>query len=247
MKQQTGGQNHLIFRVCSLGLIFLLASLFVSCGIEEYYYLPQIPEIAINRNFNDDATLTIPQIPPEFYYATGYKIFYRIYLSDNHSGSWETMNTINNSLVSDYNAFLPLTDPTDLTSIISANTFSNRGYHELDYIFDDKSGGTLRIHFPTLDYDIPIITLNGGASVPLLRSRALVSPAPIGNLYFQNTPELSNENATSEINADVASGSGDEYAYAAMYIVIVGNNPENFTRIFGKPTFINVFKLTDSF
>ena len=155
------------------------------------------------------------------------------------------MNLINPSLVTDYNVFLPLTDPTNITSIFYSNTFSNRGYFELDNNID-ISGGTLRIQFPTAAYGIPNLTLNGVSS-NLFRSSVLVSPLPLGNLYFQKTFELNNSNATSAINADVASGSIDTYAYAAMYIVSVGNNPENFTRIFSKPTFINIFKLTDAF
>jgi len=54
------------------------------------------------------------------------------------------------------------------------------------------------------------------------------------------------QNANSGLNMDVASGQVG-HAYVAMYIVAVGQNPQNFSRIFGKPTFINIFILPNTF
>ncbi|GBU27713.1 hypothetical protein R84B8_01252 [Treponema sp. R8-4-B8] len=74
------------------------------------------------------------------------------------------------------------------------------------------------------------------------------SPKPENDKYFRNSDDLKNYTyATSTINADVSGQQNDvnnqTQAYASMYIVAVGQNPGNFTRLYGKPTHINVFLL----
>ena len=214
----------------------------MSCGIEEYYYLPQIPEVNINVQFNTNAIIEIPAISTTtFYYASGYSIFYRIYLSAEPAGSSENKSAVNPSLLEDFNFFYPYTDPSNYTLITSANTFSSRGYFELDYIIDidDKR---LDISFSP---GTPEIVLDN-VSQPIKRSRDVRNNNPQVTESFMNTAELcKNENAVSTYNADTAPIRNAQplFAYTAMYFVTVGMNPETFNRIYSKPTFIGVFIL----
>ena len=66
-------------------IVILLAAFILSCGIEENYFLPQVPEAYISRELNSDAMLIIPSID-QYYYALNYTIFYKIYISG-HSTS----------------------------------------------------------------------------------------------------------------------------------------------------------------
>ena len=228
--------------------------LFFSCGIQEYYYLPQVPESYITSSLTDSATIRIPSISSEYYYATNYSIFYRIYISGENLTSIQTtdMNSINPALTGDYTWFLGYTD-TSSTSVTTLNTFKSRNYYEIELdgeaiadIFS-KNGGTLRILFPTSPGSYPSVSLNGGAEIRLRRSGELTSPLPLDDPFFRNTNELNNNaNATNLINADVAAGRtgiAQRFAYVSMYIVARGK--DGFSSIFGKPTHINIFKLPD--
>jgi hypothetical protein len=219
-------------------------TVFLSCGIEEYYFLPQVPETSITSSITN-ADINIPSIPNDpYFYANSYAIFYRIYASDHltFSSSPSEFNLISPYLSSDYNYFLPITNPANMSATISANTFRSRNFFELEFEGIDtvnmlpKTGGRLNINFPaSLGYP----TANG---VRLLRSNQLIAPRP--DMYFRYSLELAAaENANNNINADVTGLSGAIYAYVAMYIVTVGTHPENFTRIYSKPTFISVFRL----
>ena len=62
--------------------MLLLAN--ISCGLEEYYYLPPIPQGGIFVSDNTKAEITIPNVytPANGYgYFYTFKIFYRIYIS----------------------------------------------------------------------------------------------------------------------------------------------------------------------
>jgi hypothetical protein len=237
-----------VFVICIACII-----VFLSCGVEEYYYLPQVPEGNVINVMNTSATVDIPPIPEEYYYAGYYAIFYRIYASNyfTQSLSSNELSLISPNLSSDYNYFLPITNPTNTSSTTSINTFKNRNFFELE--FDEiaavdmlpKTGGSLWINFPTNPGTFPIASLDSGENKDLRRSSKMISPEPIGDLSFRNSAELRNAaNANSNKNADVAGRTGDmNYAYAAMYIAAVGTNPGNFTTIFSKPTFISVFRL----
>jgi hypothetical protein len=226
-----------IFALISLGCLGLL-----SCGIEAHFYLPQVPEP--QRSFNTGATLFIP---PDFldgyYYATGYRIFYRIYRSSVPAGDYENIGHIqNNTLTSDFNFFASFTDP-QTNSIISSRTFSNRGFFELDFetaLGIGTDGGTLSFIFHDTGI-IPTVSINNGPSVILRRSANLIN-IPDLDFYLRNTEGL-NDSALN--NADVASGQHNAgFAYVLMYIVAIGNNPENFDIIVSsKPTLINLFRL----
>ena len=222
-----------------------------SCGIDEYYYLPQLSESSITRISNTEAVINLPSIS-QYYYATNYIIFYRIYISD-HLASSDIQTPslrydISSYLASDYDSLYSLTDPTNSASITSVNTFINRNYYILEFDGTNTgnilsgSGGTLRIIFPT-GQDRPYVNNNQSY---LRRSSELISPEPAGDPFFRNTPELNNSAyAISTKNADVAPGRNN-YAYVSMYIVAAGYNNELFSPIYSKPTHISIFKLPDA-
>ena len=234
--------------------IVFLFSFFLSCGIEEYYFLPQVPENNITSTLTDSATIMLPSIT-QYYYATNYSIFYRIYISDLSEASIQTSNLsrINSDLSRDYGLLSRYTDPTG-TSVTTSNTFETLRYYEIELDGEDveniftKNGGTLMIRFRYIPGSYPTVSLNNGIEINLRRSGQLTSPRPQGDLSFRNTSELNDEaNATAEINADVAGRTGitDRYAYVSMYIVARGYNSEIFSQIFGKPTHINIFRLPE--
>jgi len=213
-----------------------------SCGIEEYYYLPQVPEVNITRIFTDSATITIPPLSEP--YATGYYVYYRIYISDHYSAGNITtpdeMKQINASLTSDYNTFYPITNPANSTYITNVNTFGSRGYYALEFSSDytiPKSGGILEFEFPAAG-DLPIAKI-ANLNYNLLRIRQS-APQPDRNFFYST--EL-NRIANSSNNPDVARNTSEGYAYVSMYIVAVGVNQENFSPIYSKPTHINIFRL----
>ena len=239
--------------------LLLLSGFLVSCGLETYYFLRQVPEELINRTFNTEATIILPPID-DSYYALNYAIFYRIYISEHLTESGEPtvaeMNTMHPNLASDYNAIFPSTDPTNLTANTNVNTLlKNRNYFELELDGVDindllsTNGGSLRILFPTTTGDYPVLSINNEQEIRLIRSGELISPEPSGDPFFRNTDELGDPaNAINDRNRDVASRTGlsQQFAYASMYIVAVGLDPILFTPIYSKPTHISIFKLPDT-
>ena len=235
-----------------LALFFLLA-VFLSCGIDEYYYLPQVPEGNIIRHNNTEASIILP--PIDYYYATNYSIFYRIYISAHQAaGEIKTSSERSNispALARDFDAFFSITDPAS-TSLPSSNTFTNRNYFELEFEGEEInnilsiSGRTLNIKFPTGTKYYPFVTLGDGREFYLRRSGNLISPVP--DRFFRNTSELSKyENAVQNINEDVEGRSNvSDYAYVSMYIVAVGYNNTQFNYIYSKPTHISIFRLPDA-
>ena len=235
---------------------FILFCLFfiLSCGIDEHYYLPQVPESNITRTNNTEARVILPQID-NYYYATSYSIYYRIYIS-NYPAEGEIISlaerrNISPSLVSDFDTFSSFTNPTS-TSLPASNTFSNRDYFELEFDGEETSsilsigGSTLNFIFPTWSGCVPAVVLNNGREIPLCRSGNLISPEPSGNPFFRNASGLSDYNFSTQDNKnkDVAGRYGmSEHAYVSMYIVAVGYNNTDFNYIYSKPTFISIFKL----
>ena len=239
-----------------LAILFLF-SFFSSCGIQENYYLPQIPENNIRRTDNTAAVLNIPSIN-SYYFSRGYRIFYRIYISNSlTSAGIDTNNdrsNINSALVNDFNVFEPIANPANTTSITNRNTFINRSYFELELEGTTdiisvltQAGGTVSIEFLQIPGMHPVLTINE-KNYNLLRSTGegtrTFSPLP-EDRYFFSTPELNAyENAVSDVNGDVAGRSdASDYAYVSMYIVAMGNDPTNFTPVYSKPTLINIFRL----
>jgi hypothetical protein len=243
-------------------IIVLICFFVFSCGLDEYYYLPQVPQDSITTNQNTEAILTIPSLTQS--YATKYAIYYRIYISGQIVDSFQTsspfLSNINQDLERDFSTiFQTAADPTNTSSITSVNSlFINRGYFELELDGADAAnifstgGGTFRFRFPTATFDSPVLIVNEdeGQKYPLRRcSTDLISPEP--DMFFRNTAELNDPaKATLNINADVASRTGlalPRYAYVSMYILAVGLNPVDFTPIYSKPTHICIFKLPDAF
>jgi len=221
----------------------------ISCGVEEHYYLPQLSEGYITRTLNTGAIIKIPPISAEFYYATYYTIFYRIYPSASPPLSNEItqsdMHDISSFLASDYSNLYNFTDPTKTSSVPSPSTFTNMKYFEIEFEGANvlsTAGGTLDIIFPDSG-STPYVNING-EHFNLIRSSRLNSPEP-PDRYFYNKPELYNSSFVNR-NADVAVHSGSpqyQCTYVSMYIAAVGTNPTNFSQIISKPTHISVFRL----
>jgi len=236
--------------------VILISCLFLlTCGIDEYYYLPQISQSLISTTSNTEANINIPSnfLNGVEHYATGYVIFYKIYISDLQQNTITEILSSNSRMSSDYSALYPYTDPSNQTTITSLTTFSSRGYYELELegtnIRDtvlSKNGGNIKMQFPIRSGAEPFIEY-GGRTYFLLRSNGGGSFKPVPeNRYFFNSDDLRNySNATPLINADVSGQSGSPlYAYASMYIASVGMNPRNFSRLYSKPTHIHIFLLT---
>jgi hypothetical protein len=235
-------------------MLNILPAVFLfSCGLEEYYDLPQVPQINIKTIFNTDAVIVIPAVPdPPYYYATNYSIFYRIYISESdvstEISSPAQRSQISASLASDFNALEQFTNPAN-SSVPSASTFRNRNYFELEFegstinsfltTIGVTLNRTLNIKFPTEPGGFPVVFFDNDPEIRLRRSGNLISPEPIGDPFLRNTPALNNT-----INADVSARSGN-YAYISMYIVAVGYDNSQFTPIYSKPTHISIFKLPD--
>ncbi|MCL2185104.1 MAG: hypothetical protein FWB86_04510 [Treponema sp.] len=245
-------------------IFFLLLPIFIffTCGIPEYYFLEQVPEG--QRTMTSGATITL--YTPS-YYADGYRIYYKIYLSDNNQeSSVEAANErifINSTLNTDFNFFDPYTDPNRYDKILGENTFKDQKYHALELYNADinsllgnipSQGLTLDFFFPvTLGLDnFPYLILNNSSPYLLWRSsNELITPKPDDDLSFRRSDELSfNEYAVSTINPDVTpnnqASSVASYAYVSMYIVAIGSNPVSFGTLYSKPTFISIFKLPEA-
>jgi len=156
-----------------LFLFVFLSFSFFTCGIDKYYYLPQVSEGNIKMTANTEALITLPRLSnnPEYSnYNPGYSIFYRIYISNNPINAeiqQSDLSTINSTLNSDFSAFYPLTDPTNYSSLANSNTFRNRNYHELELDGVNISnvltgnGSTFRINFLPITGERPAIIDTG--------------------------------------------------------------------------------------
>ena len=235
-----------IFTLCLFTLL--------SCGIEDIPYLLQVPESGITRTLTNKAEITLPSLT-SFSFATGYIIYYKIYIIRSEFGTVPELIANNSRISNDYNTLYRFTDPANGSSIPSLTTFSNSGFYELEIdtltikkTILSKSGGVFNIEFPLTPGEKPnILSLNSvdsGTRYTLYRSNGGGTFNPKPDRYFLSSTDLNAyANATSTTNADVSGEDGvSEFAYASMYIVAVGTN-QNFSRVYGKPTFINIFKL----
>jgi hypothetical protein len=235
------------------GIILVFSILFTTCGIFEYYYLPQIPEGI--RVSNTSVTMNIPSVNTSMYhYARGYTIYYRIYLSNHPTDvdlttSEGDRQAINQILWAHYNAFFPFTDPATTTPI-TMSTFLDRNFYELDIVGADirnvltLQGGLLSINF--FHGEHPFLTVNEGTRYPLSRTNAgrTFFTHIIPDYYFNKTDELNIIGPDTNLDVERlnAANEGSE-AYVLMYLVMVGENPENFTSVLSKPTLISIFRL----
>jgi len=247
-------------------LVFLPIFLF-ACGIDVYYYLPQLSEGNITTELNTFATIVLPSLSED--YARGYSIYYRVYISDFPIDTITTqseMNSINPLLTSDWNALSQFTNPINYSQLPTSNTFRNRNYHEMqlenESINNLLAGGiTFNLSFPPIIGERPTLIIPGRIDTATQEefSRNLFRNSGDGNnnginfdpkpdRYFFYSTELVNEtNHTLGINNDIAlrNTGVSGHAYVSMYIVAVGSNPTNFSQIYSKPTHIGVFKLPD--
>jgi len=238
-------------------VILVLCFFLLTCGIDEYYYLPQVPEVGITREINTKADINIPSnlLNDVSHYAIGYVIFYKIYTSEKDNDNIEILRGDDYPRIkSDYNVLFTYTDSTNATSIPSLTTFSGRGFYELELekinigTILSTNGGSFSINFQPITGVEPFIEYNGNKYI-LLRSNdnGKFNPIPVDR-YFFGSDDLKNEDNASQksptINADVSGQSGiPQYAFVSMYIVAVGSNPRNFSKFYGKPTHISIFKL----
>ena len=252
-------------------VLILIISLLclLSCGLEDVPFINYIPDGAITDN--SSARIRLPSNAFEGYenppvgYFNRFEIYYRIYISgEQFSGLINTSTLrgqINSSLNSDFESLRSLTDKTSTTTLPSNldTTFGNRRYFKLaleetniDTLLDRSSlGQELEIRFPTVNGEIPELTLNG-SSYTLLRAVSgpglNFNPRP-ENRYFQNHPDLFNrENATNNINADVASNTRTtpelRFTWVSMYIFAVGK--DYLSTIYSQPTHLGIFFLTNA-
>ena len=248
-------------------LLLLLPIYFYACGLEQEYYLPQVPLSNIESRLNTEVDITLDNLTSDYgVYSPGYSIFYKIYISDQHFEAQilqANMKGINSTLESDFNSFLPFTDPTNYASLPNANTFRNRYYHELELnginitSMLTGNGGSFNIFFPLVSGEYPRMTDQAtGATAYLFRNSGtgnnngiFFTPKP--DRFFTYSFDLVNETdypilPAGGINNDVSLKGNLKidigFAYVSMYIVAVGVGG-NFSRILSKPTHIGVFKL----
>jgi len=254
----------------SIVFIFFL-SLFglLSCGLEDIPYIDYIPDGTVTEN---SSSIQLPTSSAEGYesapigYFVRFEIFYRIYISGEPlSGLINTSairRQINTTLDSDFQGLYNLTDKTS-TSANPSNldtTFTTRRFFKLTLEEDNidnilgrgSLGRTLDIRFSPVSGELPVLILND-ASYTLRRAVSgpsiLFNPVP-DNRYFLNHADLfATENATNDINADVAVNpqsipESPRYTYISMYIFAIGR--DYLTTIYSQPTHLGIFRLAEA-
>ncbi|GHT64185.1 hypothetical protein FACS1894110_03360 [Spirochaetia bacterium] len=256
----TNRLKSFVFKFC---LLLFAAGVFLSCGIDEYQYLPAVPVGNITVQFNNQATIWLESLESSVRtYFTHYTIFYRIYISDfPESGTIQTtdLNKINSTLASDYRTIEPKTTSSKTTPETSTISSLFRNYQTLSYeqgsvetdVINSPNRNKLVIDFPQTPGSIPYLTIDDGSPWRLYRSTSNGngSFSPVPDRYFRNTDGINNsDNAIPAKNGDVANKTGitgDRYTYVAMYIVSTGIDTAAYTPIYSIPTFIGIFRLPD--
>jgi hypothetical protein len=233
--------------MCAVSFVFF------ACGIEDYIYLEPIPENSVIQR-DTMVEIRLPQVGNVYF--SNFAIFYRIYISGVPLAvvAPSQYSTLNPSLSSDYNTFLPYTNVATNTTVNTGTVgtlFKNRNYWKIEVEGADidgvltGNGQTVKVDFQYVTGRAPTLE-RGGTSYVLRRSNGEGAFTPVPDRRFLDTAELnSTNNATALVNADVAPVSGSSsgnYAYAAMYIVAMGND-NNFSPIYSSPTFLGVFRL----
>jgi len=261
-------------RTCAVLLVsFFSFFCLLSCGLESFYYIDNIPYSEIQDTVS--ATIMLPSSGDEGYgnYFTHFIIFYRIYISDMQERgriAEAATNNVNNkqlntALNSDFSNLYSYTDKTS-TNVSTANlenTFLNRKYFKLELEGRDiinvlgirSLGRRLTIQFDQTSGVRPTLILENDTPYNLLRDKDSigVNASPVmRSRNFLNHPDLYNPaNAVADVNADVAKDSKPNadfrYTYVSMYIAATGKSYELPPRsIYSQPTFIGVFRLAES-
>ena len=230
-------------------IVFSAHFLVISCGVDEYAYIYPIPQENISTSLNRTATVRIPGNNAGTVF-THFTILYRIYLSGVVFGnpSPGDFSTINPALLSHYNAinaYSPSSDRVFSVSLLES-LLRNRGYKELRFQGQEieallDSGvfnRQLFFNFGSAHGTPTMTVMNGnnpvGSAFRLLRSEELSLP-PQDDYYFLYSEKLLNGDDIEK------NGSASGYAYAAMFIIAVGLNTEDYSLIYSNPTLIHVF------
>ena len=243
---------------CKIIFFFVAAFLLWGCGIEDFPYISPIPDGNIRREFNDRATVPIPNV----YEASPFlrfEIFYRIYVSDiliNSTTSPGVFRDISTTLDSDFNNINQYIGSTTQVNVDMGRHFEGRGYYRLhvDGGYFANSVLTQSVWGTRLEFDFssgrsPRMTA-GGTTYTLWRSTGTnrtFQPQP--DRLFLNREELSRpENITAELNADVVNKQNitagvPRYTYVAMFIMAVGINAATYTEVYSTPALVHVFQL----
>jgi len=260
--------NRVLYSVVFIFFLSLFGLL--SCGLEDIPYIDYIPDGTVTDNTS--ATIQLPTSSAEGYesppigYFVRFEIFYRIYISGEPlSGLIDTSalrRQINTTLDSDFQGLFNLTDKTS-TSANPSNldtTFNNRRFFKLTLEDDNidnilgrgSLGRTLDIRFSPVSGELPVLILNGTSYIirrAVSGQSILFNPVP-DNRYFLNHSDLfATENATNEINADVAANTQaipetPRYTYVSMYIFAIGR--DYLTTIYSQPTHLGIFRLAEA-
>ncbi|MDR0550568.1 MAG: hypothetical protein LBG72_00965 [Spirochaetaceae bacterium] len=246
---------------------FAVLLFFVSCGIEDYPYLEQIPPANVSRPASSTAAVSIGSRDGDGVFLH-YSIFYRIYISDVALISTiaeSELSRINSALYSDFTAMKPYTDASNNLAANTGSLFSSRNYFEIELLgsdinntfLSDKGSFTLNFDFSDTQSRSPVIYRSGGGEFILARSTGsgLFNPQPrfLGGTFdgrFVNSDGLnSSENATTTVNRDVAtksiSSGATRYTYASLYICAVGINGTTLVPVYSAPTYIGTFLLPE--
>jgi hypothetical protein len=259
----------------SVTVLPLVLAGFLSCGLEEYYYLDPVLQDNIVMVFNNKATIQLPGSGANGYnYFTHFTIFYRIYISGIDTvakiETTDDRNNINGNLSADWNAIYPSTDTTSTTANTSIDRlFNNRKYYQL--VFSETSdasvltnaalGKKIEIDFPITSGVRPTLTIKGATAADdvvytLYRSNSNTGgggeflPQPDRN--FLNSPELyDSANARdANKNPDVADNSlappPPQIRFTYVSLYIAAEGKDYLTSFFSLPTFIGVFKLPNT-
>jgi len=241
-------------------ILFLSLLVFISCGLEDYPYIDNIPQSNITQEMNYRAIVRIPSTNTSAF--SRFIIFYRIYVSNRSEqsptpGIFSTMNSV---LAQDYNSIAPYIDSDTLVNTNMDTLFSGRQYkylflenHNIDDVLSDESsypsirGATLIFDFSSSKN--PTMTI-GSSVYTLMRSNGngAFNPLP-PDRYFVNREDLwKSENINANTNADVVNMSGItesdlHFTYVAMFIAAAGINPNTWSYIYSTPSLIHVFEL----
>jgi hypothetical protein len=259
----------IVFVCCALAL----AAGFVSCGLDDYTYLPSVTDSGgyiVTKVLNNTVIMRLPNPPPD----ANYTIVYRMYVSGvdtlgDIQISYDALSTINSSLASDYNNLWSYADPANENTNTAGvgGAFDSRGYFTLALeddngivdIGDALSSGELLIEFPANPQTIPTMTMTPGSGAArtyrLLRSKGPDNvnskentPLPANSRYFLNHTELNSKQQQQDPavpdNLDVAASSTSASRRTYISLYIYYVDwDDSMNRVYSKPTFIGILKL----